>query len=96
MKSVFGYLIIVLCCIITISCSSNKQQKMYRTNHSVIKMNDDKMRNIKVLLQYDNYYNQLDKYDKIETLYNDYLKLKIENTAVKSFRDGLLLGLEIK
>lgn len=41
-------------------------------------------------------YNQLDKYDKIETLYNDYLKLKIENTAVKSFRDGLLLGLEIK
>ena len=62
MKSVFGYLIIVLCCIITISCSSNKQQKMYRTNHSIIKMNDDKMRNIKVLLQYDNYYNQLDKY----------------------------------
>ena len=41
-------------------------------------------------------YNQLDKYDKIETLYNDYLKLKIENTAVKSFRDGLQLGLEIK
>ena len=41
-------------------------------------------------------YNQLDKYDKIETLYNDYLKLKIENTAIKSFRDGLLLGLEIK
>ena len=41
-------------------------------------------------------YNQLDKYDKIETLYNDYLKLKIENTAVKSFRDGLLLVLEIK
>ena len=41
-------------------------------------------------------YNQLDKYDKIETLYNDYLKLKIENIAVKSFRDGLLLGLEIK
>lgn len=41
---------------------------MYRTNHSVIKMNDDKMRNIKVLLQYDNYYNQLDKYLRLANL----------------------------
>lgn len=74
MKKVIGYLLIVFCCVIETSCSFNKQQKMSNTNHTIIGINSDKIRNVKVFLEHDDYYNQLDKYLRL----NRFVKLAPE------------------
>ena len=74
MRNIFRFSLAILCCLIEVSCSFEKQHNLSVNTNRVIKINNDKIRNIDVLLDEYDCFNDLDEYLNTTT----YVKLAPE------------------